>query len=54
MLGVVCLLTAAVVIIVQARMQEHIHEDLVSVLRAESVVSADFVRLRREQTQARF
>ena len=51
MLGVVFLLTAAVVIIVQARMQEHIHEDLVSVLRAESVVSADFVRLRREQTQ---
>ena len=51
MLGLVCLLTASVLIIVHARMLEHVHEDLVSVLRAESAVSTDFVRLRREQTQ---
>jgi len=50
-LGVVCFLTAALIIIVHARMLEHVHEDLVSVLRAESVVSSDFVRLRREQTE---
>jgi signal transduction histidine kinase/CheY-like chemotaxis protein len=47
----VCFLTAALIIIVHARMLEHVHEDLVSVLRAESVVSSDFVRLRREQTE---
>ncbi len=51
MLGVVCLLTAAVLIMVQAKMRVHVREDLVSDLRAESAVNADFVRLRREQTQ---
>ncbi len=49
-LAVVFLLTAAVLVVVRARVREHIREDLVSTLRAESAVYTDFVRLRREQT----
>ena len=51
MLAVVFFLTAAVLVVVQARMKKHVREDLVSTLRAESVVYADLVRVRREQTQ---
>jgi hypothetical protein len=51
MLLVVFFLTAAVLVVVQARMRRHVREDLVSTLRAESVVYTDLVRVRREQTQ---
>jgi signal transduction histidine kinase/CheY-like chemotaxis protein len=51
MLAVVFLLTAAVLVVVQARMRRHVREDLVSNLSAESAMYADFVRIRREQTQ---
>src|SRR5580698_10870738 len=51
MLVVVFFLTAAVLVVVQARMRSHVREDLVSTLRAESAVYADLVRVRREQTQ---
>jgi signal transduction histidine kinase/ActR/RegA family two-component response regulator len=51
MLVVVFFLTAAVLVVVQARMRRHVREDLVSTLRAESAVYSDLVRVRREQTQ---
>ena len=51
MLAVVFLLTAAVLVVVQARMRRHVREDLVSTLRAESAVYTGLVRVRREQTQ---
>jgi len=38
MLAVVFLLTAAMLLLVQARMRRHVREDLVSTLRAESAV----------------
>ena len=50
-LAVVFLLTAAVLIGVQERMKRHVRDDLVSTLRLESAAYADFVRVRREQTQ---
>jgi signal transduction histidine kinase/FixJ family two-component response regulator len=51
MVVVVFLLTVAVLAVVQTRMRRHVREDLLSTLRAESGVYADFVRVRREQTQ---
>lgn len=50
-LAVVFLLTGAVLVGVQARMKRHVREDVVSTLRLESAAYADFVRVRREQTQ---
>jgi signal transduction histidine kinase/ActR/RegA family two-component response regulator len=51
LLAVVFSLTAAVLVVVQARMRRHVREDLVSTLRAESAVYEDLVAARREQTQ---
>ena len=51
MLAVVFLLTAAVLLLVQARMRSHVREDLVSTLRAESAVYNQIEKARREQTQ---
>lgn len=51
MLGVLFLLTGAVLVLVQARMRSHVREDLVSSLRAESAVYANFEKARRDQTQ---
>jgi signal transduction histidine kinase/CheY-like chemotaxis protein len=51
MLAVVFFLTAAVLVVVQARMRRHVREDLVSTLRAESAVYTDLLCVRREQTQ---
>jgi len=49
MLTVIFLLTAAVVMLVQVRMRAHIREDLVSSLRAESLVHSEVERSRSEQ-----
>lgn len=51
MLAVVFLLTAAVLLLVQARMRSHVREDLVSTLRAESAVYNQIEKARRDQTQ---
>ena len=51
MLAVVFLLTAAVLVLVQARVRSHVREDLVSTLRAESHVYAEIEQARREQAQ---
>jgi signal transduction histidine kinase/ActR/RegA family two-component response regulator len=51
MLAVVFLLTAAVLVLVQARMRSHVREDLASALRAESHVYAEIEKARREQAQ---
>ncbi len=51
MLAVVFLLTAAVLVLVQARMRTHVRQDLVSTLRAESAVHTEIERERREQAQ---
>ena len=51
MLAVVFFLTAAVLLLVQARMRTHVREDLVSTLRAESAVYNEIEKARREQAQ---
>src|SRR5881394_2229132 len=51
MLAVVFLLTAAVLILVQARMRRHVREDLVSTLKTQSNIFAEFEKLRREKTE---
>jgi HAMP domain-containing protein len=51
MLAVVFLLTASVLVLVQARMRSHVREDLISNLRAESGVYSEIERARREQAQ---
>jgi len=51
MLAVVFLLTAAVLVLVQARMRSHVRQDLVSTLQAESSVYREIERERREQAQ---
>ena len=49
MLAVVFLLTAAMLLLVQARMRRHVREDLVSTLRSESAVYNEIEKARREQ-----
>src|ERR1051326_7207443 len=51
MLAVVFLLTASVLVLVQARMRTQIRADLTSTLRTESRVYAEIERIRREQSQ---
>jgi hypothetical protein len=51
MFAVVFLLTAAVLVLVQARMSRHVREDLVSTLHTESSVYTEIQRARREQEQ---
>ena len=51
MVAVVFLLTAAVLILVQARMRIHVREDLVSNLRAESVLYSQIEKARSDQAQ---
>src|SRR5450432_2606918 len=51
MLAVVFLLTAAVLLLVQARIRSHVREDLVSTLRAESVVYNEIEKARHEQAR---
>jgi signal transduction histidine kinase/ActR/RegA family two-component response regulator len=50
-LAVVSLLTAAVLVLVQARMRQHVREDLVSTLHADSSVYTEIEKARREQDQ---
>ena len=49
MVAVVFLLTAAVLALVQARMREHVREDVVSTLRAESSATTQIEAARRAQ-----
>ena len=51
MLAVVFLLTASVLVLVQARMRTQVRADLASTLRTESRVYAEIERIRREQSQ---
>ena len=51
MVAVVFLLTAAVLALVQARMREHVREDVVSTLRAESSATTQIEAARRAQAQ---
>ncbi len=51
MLAVVFLLTASVLVLVQARMRQQVRTDLASTLRTESRVYAEIERVRREQSQ---
>jgi len=51
MLAVVFLLTASVLVLVQARMRKQVRTDLASTLRTESRVYAEIERVRREQAQ---
>ena len=51
MLAVIVLLTAAMLLLVEARMRRHVREDLVSTLRAESAVYNEIEKARREQAQ---
>jgi signal transduction histidine kinase/ActR/RegA family two-component response regulator len=51
MLAVVFLLTAAVLVLVQARMRSHVREDLITSLRAQSAVYSEVERARHEQAQ---
>jgi len=51
MVAVVFLLTAAVLALVQERMREHVREDLVSTLRAESAAASQIEEARRAQAQ---
>jgi signal transduction histidine kinase/CheY-like chemotaxis protein len=51
MVAVVFLLTAAVLILVQARMRIHVQEDLVSTLRAESALYTQIEEARSDQAQ---
>src|SRR5689334_21737935 len=49
--AVVFLLTGAILALVQARMQIHVREDLISMLHAESAVHIQIDKARREQAQ---
>jgi hypothetical protein len=49
MVAVVFLLTAAVLVLVQARMRNHVREDLASMLRAEAAVYTQIEEARRQQ-----
>ena len=51
MVAVVFFLTAGVLVLVQARMREHVREDLVSTLRAESSATTQIEAARRAQAQ---
>jgi signal transduction histidine kinase/ActR/RegA family two-component response regulator len=51
MLAVVFLLTASVLVLVQARMRSHVREDLVATLHADSALYTQIESARREQTQ---
>jgi len=51
MLAVVFLLTAAVLVLVQARMRRQVRADLASTLRTESRVYAELEKIRRDQAQ---
>jgi signal transduction histidine kinase/ActR/RegA family two-component response regulator len=51
MLAIVFLLTAAMLLLIQARIRTHVREDLVSTLRAESAVYNEIEKARREQAQ---
>jgi len=51
MVAVVFFLTAAVLTLVQLRMRQHVREDLISTLRAESAASAQIEEARRTQSQ---
>lgn len=51
MLAVVCVLTATVLVLVQARMRRHVRTDLVSTLRAESAVYAEIENARHGQLE---
>ena len=51
MVAVVFLLTAAVLVLVQARMRNHVREDLASMLRAEAAVYTQIEEARRQQAQ---
>src|ERR1700722_11774020 len=51
MLAVVFFLTAAVLVLVQARMRSQVRADLASTLRTESRVYAEVESMRREQSQ---
>jgi signal transduction histidine kinase/ActR/RegA family two-component response regulator len=51
MVAVVFFLTAAVLTLVQAQMRRHVHEDLVSALRAESAATTQIEETRRAQSQ---
>lgn len=51
MLAVVFLLTASVLVLVQARMRNQVRADLTSTLRTESSVYAEIERVHREQSQ---
>src|SRR5260221_13353910 len=51
MLAVVFLLTASVLVLVQARMRKQVRADLATTLRMESHVYAEIERVRREQCQ---
>jgi hypothetical protein len=51
MLAVVFLLTASVLVLVQARMGKQVRSELASTLRMESRVYAEIERARREQSQ---
>jgi signal transduction histidine kinase/ActR/RegA family two-component response regulator len=51
MVAVVFFLTAAVLTLVQARMRQHVHEDVVSALRAESAATTQIEEARRAQSQ---
>src|SRR5215831_3425462 len=51
MVAVVFLLTAAILVLVQAQMRIHVREDLVSTLRAESAVNTRVEETLRQQAQ---
>src|SRR5277367_1245209 len=51
MVAVVFLLTAAVLALVHAQLREHVREDLVSTLRAESSATTQVEAARRAQAQ---
>ena len=51
MLAVVFLLTASVLVLVQARIRTQVRADLASTMRTESRVYAEIERIRREQSQ---
>lgn len=51
MLAVVFLLTAAVLVLIQAQMRSHVREDLLSTLQAQSTVYRGIEQVRREQAQ---
>jgi len=51
MVAAVFLLTAAVLMLVQAQMRSHVREDLVATLRAEAAVYTEIEAARREQAQ---